>query len=74
MENIQHTKNVVYIPWKLQGSVHKQITGYYNRVYTHIDGTHYSNFRSYVKTLPFDEQYEQWLKILKLYWGDIYIK
>ncbi|MDD3120607.1 MAG: hypothetical protein PHF46_04315, partial [Candidatus Gracilibacteria bacterium] len=71
-EIIHNTKNVVEIPHKVAGDLHRQISGYYSS--NQVIGGKLQKVRDYVKTLSFDEQYQEGIRIIKLFGGGKYLK
>jgi hypothetical protein len=61
--NIHNTKNIIDIPGKEAGSLHKQVTGYYNSIDRTIHPT--KKVREAIKDWSFKEQYDFGIKKLK---------
>ena len=59
-ESIHNTKNLIKLEHG-KGSIHSKVTGYYN---SKLPGTD-MRVRDYVKTLPYEEQYQYGLDVLK---------
>ena len=59
--SIQNTKNVISIPGGFKGSLHGKVTGHYNSL---MPGTS-MRVRDYVKTLPYNQQYQYGIDVLK---------
>ena len=59
--SLQNTKNVISIPGGFKGSLHSKVTGHYNSL---MPGTS-MRVRDYVKTLPYNQQYQYGIDVLK---------
>ncbi|GAP68173.1 protein containing RHS repeat-associated core domain [Bacteroidales bacterium 6E] len=60
-EAIQNTDNIIKIPGGFKGALHSQVTGHYNSL---MPGTNML-VRDYVKTLPYNQQYQYGIDVLK---------
>jgi len=61
--NIHNTKNIIDIPGKEAGTLHKKVTGHYNT--KSFPFTNGKSVREWLSTKSFQEQYDYGIKILK---------
>lgn len=58
-------ENVVSLPHLLPGSIHRQITGYYNSIQKNVDREMKQTVREVVKKWDYDEQYKFGIETIK---------
>ena len=64
--NIHNTKNIIDIPTGT-GTLHDNVTRYYSKIH---DFTEEKRFREWIADLPFEEQYKEGIRVLKLHGWD----